>query len=195
MTRKIILITGTPSVGKTTVANALTPKLNAKYIDLTTLALEENLIQGKDEERDTIIIDEANMKNRLKEIIQQNPDQNIIIDGHYATMVVPKELTTHVFVLRRNPTELRQLMEKKGTTGRKLWENLASEILDVCLIDALNSQDTTKICELDISHKQTAETVSEILAILNGEKECSVGIVDWIGTLESQGILDECLRI
>jgi len=195
MPRHVILITGTPSVGKTTIAQALTPKLNAKYIDLTTLALKENLVLDKDEERDTIIIDEANMRNRLREKIQQNPEQTIIIDGHYAATVVPKELATHVFVLRRDPIELRGLMEKKGISGRKLWENLASEILDVCLVDALNSQDTAKICELDVSHKHTAETVSEILAILNGERECCIGVVDWIGKLESQGKLDECLRI
>lgn len=177
------------------MAQALTPKLNAKYIDLTTLAIEENLVLGKDEERDTIIINEANMKNRLREIIQQNPEQTIIIDGHYAATVVPKELATHVFVIRRDPIELRELMEKMGISGRKLWENLASEILDVCLVDALNSQNTAKICELDVSHKRTAETVSEILAILNGERVCCVGVADWIGKLESQGLLDECLRI
>jgi broad-specificity NMP kinase len=86
-------------------------------------------------------------------------------------------------------------MEKSGMSGRKLWENLASEILDVCLVDALDAVDASKVCELDISGKRVAETVFEISAVLNGEKKCQVGIVDWLGKLESEGLLDECLKI
>jgi broad-specificity NMP kinase len=118
-----------------------------------------------------------------------------VIDGHYATYVTPKELVTYVLVLRRDPVELRQLMEESGIAGRKLWENLASEILDVCLVDALSVHSAEKVCELDVSYKKSAEVVAEVLAVLKGEAKCHVGIVDWLGKLEKEGLLDECLRI
>jgi broad-specificity NMP kinase len=194
MPKRVILITGTPSVGKTTAAKLLVTQLNGFYVNLTELAIKENLIVGKDEDRDSIIIDETMMKPKIREIVEgQNKD--VIIDGHYAPNVVPEELITYVFVLRRDPVELRKLMEKSGMSGRKLWENLASEILDVCLVDALDAVDVSKVCELDISGKRVAETVFEISAVLNGEKKCQVGIVDWLGKLESEGLLDECLKI
>jgi len=76
-----------------------------------------------------------------------------------------------------------------------LWENLASEILDVCLVEALREHETAKICELDITDKTVEKVVAEIMEILNGRKKCRVGCVDWLGMLETQGILNEYLKI
>jgi len=195
MPKQVILITGTPCVGKTTAAHLLTERLNAEYINLTELATREKLTQGKDKKRNTTIINEKLMKNRLKQIIQNSSKTSIIIDGHYAPAVVPTSLTTHVFVLRRSPTELRKLMENSGYTNAKLWENLASEILDTCLVDALNTQKKAAICELDITGKNTEQTVKQILDMLHNPQKCHVGVVDWIGELERQGLLEEYLRI
>jgi len=195
MSRWVILVTGTPSVGKTSVAHLLTSKLDALYLNLTDLAIRENLISGKDEERGSIIVDEIRMRCKIQEIIKNCDKKDIVIDGHYAVSVVPKKVVTHVFVLRRDPVELRKLMEQCGFSGRKLWENLASEILDVCLVDALNVHGKGKVCELDITGKSVEEATTEILDILGGHKKCRVGVVDWLGKLESEGLLDEFLKI
>jgi adenylate kinase len=195
VSKRVILVTGTPCVGKTTVARLLTSKLNALYVNLTELAVHENLVSGKDEKRDSIIVDENRMKRKIREIIEGCEQNDIVIDGHYAVSVVPKKLVTCVFVLRRNPVELRKFMEQCGFSGRKLWENLASEILDVCLVDALNVHGEGKICELDVTGKSVEEVVSEILDVLSGHKECHVGIVDWLGKLENDGLLEEFLKI
>jgi broad-specificity NMP kinase len=40
-----------------------------------------------------------------------------------------------------------------------------------------------------------AETVSEVLAVLDGDRKCEVGIVDWLGKLENEGLLDDLLRV
>lgn len=195
MLKRVILITGTPCVGKTTVAQALAAKLDALNLNLTELAIRENLILGKDKKRNSIIVNEKKMKQRIRNLIETCEEDNIIVDGHYAVNVVASKLASHVFVLRRNPLELRKLMEQSGFSGAKLWENLESEILDVCLIDALNVQDKEKVCELDASGKTVKEVVTEILNVLEGHNRCYVGIVDWIGKLESEGLLDEYLRI
>jgi len=195
MSRRVILVTGTPCVGKTTVARLLAPKLDALYVNLTELAVRENLISGKDEERDSIIVDENRMRHKIREIIEGCDQNDIVIDGHYAVSVVPKKFVTYVFVLRRDPVELRKFMEQCGFSGRKLWENLASEILDVCLVDALNVHGKEKVCELDVTGKSVEEVISEILDVLGGHKECHVGVVDWLGKLESEGLLGEFLKI
>jgi len=195
MPRRVILVTGTPCVGKTSVARMLTSKLDAFYVNLTEFATRENLISGKDEERGSIIVDEIRMQRKIRENIENCSQENIIIDGHYAVSVVPKKFVTYVFVLRRDPVELRKFMEQCGFSGRKLWENLASEILDVCLIDALNIHGEKKICELDVTGKNVEQVVDEILNILSGYKKCHVGVVDWLGKLESEGLLEEFLKI
>ncbi len=194
MSKRVILITGTPCIGKTTTAKALASKIHADYINLTELAKNERLTLGEDKERNTTIIDEDKVIRRLNQIIS-NSQQDIIIDGHYAASVVPKELATHNFVLRRDPVELRKIMEKCGFTGRKLWENLAAEILDVCLVDALNAGGNTEVCEIDVSGKTVAESVNEVARLLAGDEKCCVGVVDWISKLEKEGTLDEMLKV
>jgi adenylate kinase len=195
MDKQVILITGTPCVGKTTVARQLSKKLNAQYINLTELAEKEKLTKGHDKKRKTNIIDEDKMRKKLLETVESTQKTTIIIDGHYAASVVPKNTAARIFVLRRNPVELRELMEKRGFQGQKLWENLASEILDVCLVDALREHEKEKVCELDITSKTVANVVNEILATLHEGKKCRVGCVDWLGMLEKQGVLDEFLKI
>lgn len=195
MTKQVILITGTPCVGKTSVAQKLTSKLDALYVNLTEMAIHENLVSGKDEERDSIIVNENRMRSKIQEIVDNCDRKCIIIDGHYAVSVVPKKLVTYVFVLRRNPVELRKFMEQYSFSGRKLWENLASEILDVCLVDALCVHAEGKVCELNVTGKSVEDTVSEVLDILRDREKCCVGVVDWLGKLESEGLLEEYLRI
>jgi adenylate kinase len=194
MNKRVILITGTPCVGKTTLANKLAEQLNTQYVNLTDLSKKENLVLGEDKERHTTIIDETKMRRKLKTIIEKT-EKDLVVDGHYAAAVTPKALVTNVFVLRRNPEELREFMRKRGYTESKQEENLVAEILDVCLFEALRKQEKTKVCELDITGKSIENTLSEVLAVLEGKKKCFTGCVDWLGMLEREGKTDEYLKL
>jgi adenylate kinase len=191
--KRVILITGTPCTGKTTIANLLASKLCAYYINLTDFAKIHNLTLGEDSERQTTIIDEEKMRQKLQKTIATSEYSNIIVDGHYAAAVTPTELVSNVFVLRRNPKELKVFMQKSGFKAAKMWENLSAEILDSCLIEALQTQ-SGKVCELDVTGKTVDENVSEILQVLDEGKKCYTGIVDWLGLLEREGSLDEYLK-
>ena len=170
-----------------------TAKLDAQYINLTDYAKTYELTLGEDKERKTIIIDEEKMRTKLAETINAADKTNIIIDGHYAAAVTPTDLVTKVFVLRRNPKELKQFMEKCGFEGIKLWENLSAEILDVCLIEAMQAQ-PGKVCELDVTGKTVEAVVNEIMDVLEKGKKCYVGFVDWLGMLEREGLTDQYLK-
>jgi adenylate kinase len=193
MNKRVILVTGTPCTGKTSAAKQLTAKLDALYINLTEFAEKHRLTLGEDKERKTTIIDEEMMRQKLAEIINAADNANIIIDGHYASAVTPPNLTTHVFILRRNPKELKRFMQKCGFKGAKLWENLSAEILDTCLIEAMQTQ-KDKICELDITGKTVEETVRDITDVLEKGKKCYSGIVDWLGMLENEDLIGEYLK-
>ena len=194
MVKRVILITGTPCVGKTSVARLLSARLQALYVNLTDLALKEKLIQGKDKQRNSIIVDEDRMKKRLKELITKSDKENVVVDGHYAVNVVPTSLVSLVFVLRRDPVELHKLMEQSGFSEKKLHENLASEILDVCLVDALNVVGQRKVCEVNTTGKSVEDVAHETLLLLDNPCNCKVGIVDWLAKLEAEGLLDDYLK-
>lgn len=191
--KRVILITGTPCVGKTTTAKQLAAKLNAEYINLTDFAKTYKLTLGEDLERQTTIIDEEAMQQKLQGNIAASNNANIIVDGHYAAAVTPTDLVSKVFVLRRNPKELKVFMQKSGFSEPKMWENLSAEILDSCLIEAIQTQ-KEKVCELNVTGKTVDENVTEILDVLNGNKKCVAGFVDWLGLLESEGLTDQFLK-
>ena len=195
MDKRVILITGTPCVGKTTVARELATSLDALYVNLTELAKQHNLVLGEDRERHTTIVDEKKMRHKLTEMINSAEKTNIVIDGHYAAAVTPKNKVTRVFVLRRNPVELREFMVQCGFKNQKLWENLASEILDICLVEALQEQEKGKVCEVDMTEKTIGEVVGDILAILDNRKKCRTSGIDWLGMLEREGNVEEYLRL
>ncbi len=190
---KAILVTGTPGVGKTTVSHKLASKLNARYIGVTELVKKQQLITGIDENRQTYVADTEKVSKQLQQIIA-NSQGRVIIEGHYAVDVVPKKDVNTAFVLRRDPRELKNVLEKRGYKEKKLWENLAAEILDVCLWDALSALGTDKVCEIDVSGKTTETVAEEMMQVLEKRKDCKVGIVDWLGKLESEGQLEEFLK-
>jgi adenylate kinase len=192
---RVILVTGTPCVGKTSVSRLLASRLDALYINLTDLAVQENLVIGEDHERGSLIVDEDRMRHRLVEIIGSSDRSEIIVDGHYAVHVVPRRFVRCVFVLRRDPVELREFMESCGFSYKKLLENLTSEILDVSLVDALNVYEDDKVCELNVTGKSVGKNVDELLGVLRSRSNCCVGIVDWLGKLEREGLLDQYLRL
>jgi adenylate kinase len=193
-TRRIILITGTPAVGKTTVSSILASRLDAMHINLTDLAKQERLTNGVDRERNTLIVNIDDMSKRVKELIVAS-GQDCIIDGHYAVDTVPPEDVDFVFVLRRSPDELKKMMENRGYGEKKLQENLEAEILDICLWEAVSSCGRDKVCEIDTTGKAVEDLVSEVVQTLQGKVRCRVGIVDWLGQLEGEGRLSDFLTI
>jgi adenylate kinase len=192
--KQVILITGTPCTGKTTTSKQLAQKLNATYINLTEYTKTNRLTLGEDKKRQTTIINEKATKQKLTQTINNTQNTNIIIDGHYAAAVTPKHHVTHVFILRRNPIELHKQMKKNGYHNIKLWENLAAEILDVSLTEALQEQNKNKICQIDTTAKTTETIVNEILNIINKNKKCPLSNIDWLGMLEAQGLTDKYLK-
>lgn len=144
-------------------------------------------------ERDTLIVDLEGVSRRVKEIISSS-DRDVIVEGHFASDVVPPESVTMVFVLRRSPEELKRILEDRHYSEKKIAENLAAEILDVCLYDSVNKFGIEKIHEIDATSRGAEDIAQEILEVLGGLRERRVGIVDWLGKLEMENKLGEYLK-
>jgi len=179
-------------VGKTTVSKSLASRLGAIYISVSEMVKAENLVISEDKERNTLVADTKRVTEKLKRILDSSKGK-LVIDGHYAVEVVQKEIITIVFVLRRDPRELKRILEERGYSEKKVWENLGAEILDVCLSDAIAICGVNKVCEIDVTEKTIDSTVKEMLLIINEKQGCSIG-VDWLRRLENAGQLEEFIK-
>jgi adenylate kinase len=180
----VILITGVPGTGKTTISKLLSKKINATHIELSQFAKEKNLIIQKDIERDTQIVDLFEIQKHLEKEIHGSR-KAIIIDGHYAQDVVVSELVNWIFVLRRAPWILIEELSKRGYHTNKIWENVESELLGTCILEAFENFKECQICEIDTSDQSPEVTLEVIMNILNGNTPCTLRRVDWLSHREA----------
>jgi adenylate kinase len=185
----IIVVTGTPGVGKTTVSNHLATGLKAVHLDLAEIAKRGRFYMAKDPQRETFIVDieglTKNIERRLK-----NTSSRIIVSGHYAMNVISPRHNVKVFVLRCDPYELKERLERRGFDPKKVAENVQAEILDTCFSDAVGIYGEEKVYQIDVTKKSILEVCAEIQDLLENriapEKK-----VDWLGKLDASGVLDD----
>ncbi len=188
---RLIVITGTPGVGKTTISRILAARLHWKHIDCGRLAVREGLTIRYDRTAQTHLVDTDRLSRVIGNTIREL-ESDVILDGH----LIPSTrgfLPSRVFVLRCHPRQLISRLRRKGYSRNKISENISAEILDACLGEAVKSFGLKRICEIDTTEKIPLQVTSTILEIFNREVKCTHAHVDWISRLESEGKLQEIL--
>jgi adenylate kinase len=187
--RNLIIVTGTPGVGKTAISRLLAKAIHGTHIDCGKLALRRKLTKGYDRQDQSYIIDETRLARELWEIVSTSRS-HVVLEGHIVSRVVGLNPSI-VFVLRCHPKLLVGRLRRKKYRAKKIAENIAAEILDVCLKEAVESYGADKTVELDVTHKSQRQVASMMLRILNGKAKLKRGHIDWIRRLERErGLLN-----
>lgn len=131
-----ISITGTPGVGKTKTAEKVSTALQLTHIDVSQAAGTMGAVVQKDE--NTSVVDVDILRKKLEKM------DDIVIDSHFAEVFD----VDFVFVIRCEPKILYNRLKERGYTEEKIKENVMAEILDYCLIHALDYHDPEKIFEV-----------------------------------------------
>lgn len=175
----ILLITGTPGTGKTTVSRLLAELLSGHLIDLNKLIEQEHLYTGYHPEYGFKIVDMKKMCNRISEIIKNLKEDLIIIEGHLSHFCEEADL---VVVLRSHPSFLRKRLQDKGFNEFKINENIEAEALDICVFEAFQIH-SDKVNEIDTSNKSPQDVVDLIIRVINGEEHFPAGEADFLDYL------------
>ena len=85
-------------------------------------------------------------------------------------------------------------MQKRGYTQAKQQENLEAEILDVCLVEALQKQPKALVCEIDATSKTQNNLLAEVINVIEENKSCQANGINWLGKLEREGTLDQYMK-
>lgn len=185
-----LIITGVPGTGKTTISRLLQEKLDAIHVDVTKLAISERNIKETDEKRDTLIVNMKTLGEKLFDLINKSK-KPVIIDGHYSPELIQTDLVEKIFVLRRAPWLIKEVLEKRGYSKEKILENVEAEILGTCLHDALSHHPKELICEIDVTDRSSDYTAEFITSILAENKTCEVYGIDWGNNIKTFEILKE----
>jgi len=175
----LVLIAGTPGVGKTTVAREVAKRLGVTYVNVAELAVNEGLVAGYDSERGAYVIDEEAVRAKLRELALRG---RAVVDTHVVS-AVPPELVEVAVVLRLDPRELERRLKARGYPPSKVLENVQAEILDACLIEAVEAFGEERTFEVDASGKSVDEVVEEVLKIMRERRGGKPGSVNWLERL------------
>lgn len=170
----IILVTGVPGTGKTTVGSLLSKDLSCHFHSSSTLLRSLGLVEEDPSGRDTSIIreDAINVAARLL------PRGCHIIETLYPDLWVN---TLHdriplIVYLRTHPLELCARLRKRGWRDAKIMENCAAEALNT-LNDYLYEYSDMTI-EVDTTRASPGDTVDHVWHMLHS---WSVGLaIDWL---------------
>ncbi|MGH9877907.1 MAG: adenylate kinase family protein [Nitrososphaerales archaeon] len=173
----MLIITGNPGVGKHTVAKIVAKKLDLKLIDINDVAIKRNAITKKD--KIGYVVD----LKKLSSLLRKELTRKCLAVGHLAPYVLKKSDPTMVIVLRRSPYELEKVYSMRGYNEQKATNNISSEIIGVCLYDAIRRFGRNKVAEVDSTAKKAENVASKIISILNGKSKRSASKVDWLSLI------------
>lgn len=190
--RRAIVVTGTPGTGKTAFSKKLAREIGADYVPLTQLVSEEKLYTSFDRERMSWVVNLRRVQRTLIRLLSQERGW-VIVDTHIPGGIVAKSSLRAVFVLRCDPRILeKRLIRKKWKPG-KVRENVLAELLDACLIEAVNFYGWRRVVQLDTSHTSAGDSVAAAKRILRHRVRRRIK-VDWITTLGKESSLARYLK-
>jgi adenylate kinase len=185
---QILIVSGTPGTGKTTISKNISNYIKAKVISLNELAISENLIVKYDAKRETSVINNKKLISFLIELIEDYKKEDLeflIIESHFSD-IVPEQYINFVIILRCDPDELYNRLKRRGYKREKIRENVQSEILGNCVNYFINKPLNIPILEIDttnVSIESITKTIVDILRKKIDIDDFYAGKVDWLEKL------------
>ena len=173
----MIIITGPPGTGKTTVTKILKNKINAKLISINSLLESYDLTLGTDEVRGYKIVDTIEMIPIVNKIRKECGDNLLIFEGHLAQDYPSSDM---VVVLRCNPDILKKRLDSRNWPEKKVKENVSAEILGVCTSESYETYGDI-VQEVETSNLTPDEVADILIDIINKKVEYPLGIIDYLG--------------
>ncbi len=183
---RVIIVTGTPGTGKTSVSRLLAEKLGCIHLDVSRYVIENRMYVSYDEERQSYVIDEDRVREAIKKLVETS--KCIIIDIHYPELLDFLQPDI-VIILRTAPEILERRLKPRNWPENKVKENIMAEILGVPTANALSIVGSDKIYEIDTTDREPEEVVRIVLEdILEGKAKPGPKI-DWLSRMSSDELI------
>ncbi|MFQ5941499.1 MAG: adenylate kinase family protein [Nitrososphaerales archaeon] len=176
----MLVITGNPGVGKHTIAKIVAKNLSLDLLDINAVAIKNKAVKLKD--GSGYVVDLL----KLSSLLRKHVNKKKLVVGHLAPYVLKKSDACMVAVIRRSPYELKSVYKHRGYSTQKMGDNLSSEIIGVCIYDAIKRFGKSKVAEFDNTGIKPKLTADKIINMVKGKKDYSVGQIDWLDLIFSK---------
>lgn len=174
---KIIGITGTPGVGKKTIAPLVAKALDIACVSLNELANDFKVRKAGSDEAE---VDTAALKRKIEEGLTEVS----VIYGHLLPYVIPRRMASSVAVLRCDPAILKNRLVARGYPSRKIVDNVEAELIGLVSAESFREFGSEKTFEVDTSSMTPFKTADEVLsAIRDGTN--NPHRLDWTAAYDS----------
>jgi adenylate kinase len=155
----ILVITGTPGTGKTSVCKAC----GLECMGLNSVIAEKGFYTGVDPQRGSFIADLDKLDGYVRH--KEERLSVVIAESHLAHLLKPDV----AIVLRAKPSVLTERLKQKGFSPQKIQENAEAETLDIILAEAVELCDI--VYEVDTTGKSVEDVAAVVRAIIDAEVE------------------------
>lgn len=163
----LVALTGTPGVGKTSVA-AVAAANGWTVVDVKAWARKERCVVAYDEEDQAEVIDVDRLAKRMPK------GERMLFEGHLSHLLPVDQ----AWVIRCDPDVLRPRLEARGYSPAKVRENLEAEALDLLLSEAIDH--CPRVLQRDGTRRTPAALFQAFAeAAPGGAKEDDLEAVDW----------------
>ena len=158
----MIVVTGVPGTGKTTVARILSKRLSLPLIEVNKLVRQKKLYTKK--EKGCLVVNMKKLAAALRGF-------DGIAEGH---VLCELPLPGTAVVLRTSPRALKRRLAPRRYPRQKVLDNIEAEALDYCAINA--KQNYKKIIQVDTTGLPPSQSAAKVMHYLKTKKSDSV---DW----------------
>ncbi|HLC70414.1 MAG TPA: adenylate kinase family protein [Candidatus Nanoarchaeia archaeon] len=130
---KLIIITGTPTTGKSTLAKALAKKLGYERLDLHHYY--KSISSGYNIKKQAYDIDKKKFIALVKKKLS-NTKTGLIVDSHISHLLPTKLVDLCIVLTCSNLKVLQQRLKQRKYSRQKISENINAEIFQICLMEA-----------------------------------------------------------
>ena len=193
---KIVVISGTPGTGKTSVSKAITEKIGGNAISLNEISVSKRFTLQYDEKRSTYVVDFNQLLPYIISLINSYKKENLpflIIEGHFSD-IIPNKFIDYAIVLRCHPDELTRRLQMRDYDNKKIQENIQSEILGNSINYFIQKKIRSPLIEIDttsLSIEELSQIIIEIIVENKHIEQFTIGTIDWLEELFQKDRLNE----
>ncbi len=185
MTRaRVIAVTGTPGVGKTTLCRHATRESGYGYIEIGELVRKQHIYRSYDRGREAYVADMGRLKKAIAKLVRERGDRVVLLDGSFSHHVVPKESKAGIFLMRLEPSQLyRRLQRRYG--AKKAKDNSIAEFIGLISSEL---KDRTHVFEIDSTGKTICQLSRALRRFIETGFVGSRPSIDWTLKMKEEEI-------